>query len=222
AEATIHGADVQLIDGLINDCGRIIGEVKEKNGWFDMSTLKEPYRVEGKKTMGYEVAEQMGWTLPDAIVYPTGGGTGLVGMWKAFDEMDSFGWIGEKRPKMISVQAEGCCPIVTAFEKGERFAELHQNARTSASGLRVPAAVGDFIMLDLIRASGGTAIAVSDEEMIACAKEMAAKTGVFAAPEGGATLAGYKRLIASGYLKPGDQVVLFNTGSGVKYLEALG
>ncbi len=221
-EAQMHGADVRLIDGLINDCGRMIGEMKEREGWFDMSTLKEPYRVEGKKTMGYEIAEQMDWTLPDAIVYPTGGGTGLVGMWKAFDEMESFGWIGSDRPKMISVQANGCCPIVTAFENGERFAQLHENAHTSASGLRVPVAVGDFIMLDLVRASGGTAVAVSDDDMVACAKEIAAKTGVFACPEGGATLAAYRRLVASGFLKPAEKTVLFNTGSGVKYLEALG
>ncbi|MCH7903111.1 MAG: threonine synthase [Armatimonadetes bacterium] len=221
-EAQMHGADVQLIDGLINDCGRMIAEVKEERGWFDVSTLKEPYRIEGKKTMGYEIAEQMSWSLPDAIIYPTGGGTGLIGMWKAFDEMERMEWIGSKRPKMISVQATGCCPIVTAFEKGERFAELHENAHTVASGLRVPAAVGDFIMLDLIRASGGTAIAVTDEEMISCAREIAAKTGVFACPEGGATLAAYRRLIDNGFLKESDQTVLFNTGSGVKYLEALG
>lgn len=221
-EARIHGADVRLIDGLINDCGRMIGELKEKEGWFDMSTLKEPYRVEGKKTMGYEIAEQFDWELPDAIIYPTGGGTGLVGMWKAFEEMESFGWIGSKRPKMVSVQAEGCCPIVTAFDAGERFATLHENAHTSASGLRVPVAVGDFIMLDLIRASGGTALSVSDAEMVACAKEISSQTGVFACPEGGATLAAYRRLIASGFLGVDESVVLFNTGSGVKYLEALG
>ena len=221
-EAQMHGANVRLVDGLINDCGRMVGELKDAEGWFDMSTLKEPYRVEGKKTMGYEVAEQMDWVLPDAIVYPTGGGTGLVGMWKAFEEMESFGWIGSKRPKMVSVQATGCCPIVTAFEKGERFATLHENAHTSASGLRVPAAVGDFIMLDLIRASGGTAIAVTDDEMVSCAKEIAAQTGVFACPEGGATLAAYRRLLSSAFLSPDESVVLFNTGSGVKYLEALG
>lgn len=220
-EAQTHGANVRLIDGLINDCGRMIGEVKDERGWFDVSTLKEPYRIEGKKTMGYEIAEQMSWSLPDALIYPTGGGTGLVGMWKAFDEMERLGWIGSDRPKMISVQATGCCPIVTAFNAGERFATLHENAHTAASGLRVPAAVGDFIMLDLIRASGGTAIAVSDEEMIACAREIASKTGVFAAPEGGATLAAYRLLLASGFLKETDQTVLFNTGSGVKYLEAL-
>lgn len=221
AECRCHGADVRLIDGLINDCAAEIGKLKDANGWFDMSTLKEPYRVEGKKTMGYELAEQMEWTLPDVIIYPTGGGTGLIGMGKAFDEMERMGWIGPARPRMVSVQAEGCAPIATAFERGERFAELFPNAHTAASGLRVPKAIGDFIMLDLIRATGGTALTVSDGEMISAAKEMAAKTGVFAAPEGGATLAAARRLRESGWLKDSDRVVLFNTGSGVKYLEAL-
>jgi threonine synthase len=172
--------------------------------------------------MGYEVAEQMDWRLPDAIIYPTGGGTGLVGMWKAFDEMERMGWIGAERPKMISVQAEGCAPIVTAFNNGERFAAEFPNAHTAASGLRVPRAIADFVMLDLIRASKGTALTVSDDEMIAAAKEMAAKIGVFAAPEGGATLVAARKLTESGFLKPSDTVVLFNTGSGLKYLEALG
>lgn len=215
------GADVRLIDGLITDCAAEIGRLKEQEGWFDLSTLKEPYRVEGKKTMGYELAEQMGWTLPDAIIYPTGGGTGLVGMWKAFDEMERLGWIGSARPKMISVQAEGCAPIATAFANDERFATEFPNAHTAASGLRVPRAIGDFIMLDLIRASGGTAITVSDEAMIAAAKEMSAKTGVFAAPEGGATLVAARVLLEQGFLNASETVVLFNTGSGVKYLEAL-
>ncbi len=220
-EAQCHGAEVVLIDGLITDCAAEIGRLKEERGWFDLSTLKEPYRVEGKKTMGYELAEQMEWGLPDAIIYPTGGGTGLVGMWKAFGEMERMGWIGSERPKMISVQSTGCAPIVRAFEQGERFAEMFENAATKASGLRVPKAVGDFIMLDLIRESGGTAIAISDEEMISAAREIAAKTGVFAAPEGGATLAAYRRLRESGLISPNDRTVLFNTGSGVKYLEAL-
>jgi len=220
-ECQCHGADVRLIDGLINDCAAEIAKVRDQEGWFDMSTLKEPYRAEGKKTMGYELAEQMDWRLPDAIVYPAGGGTGLVGMWKAFDEMERMGWIGPERPKMVAVQAEGCAPIVTAYDRGERFAELFPNAHTAASGLRVPKAVGDFIMLDLIRASGGTAVTVSDEEMISAAKEMARKTGVFAAPEGGATLAAAKGLRDQGFLKEDDDLVLFNTGSGVKYLEAL-
>jgi len=221
-EAQIHGADVRLIDGLINDCAAEIAKLKDAEGWFDMSTLKEPYRAEGKKTMGYELAEQLDWRLPDVVVYPAGGGTGLVGMEKAFDEMERMGWIGSARPRMVAVQAEGCAPIVTAFDKGERFAELFPNAHTAASGLRVPKAVGDFIMLDLIARTGGTALTVSDEEMIAAAKEIASKTGVFAAPEGGATLAAANRLREQGWIREDDLVVLFNTGSGVKYLEALG
>jgi threonine synthase len=220
-EAQTHGANVRLIDGLITDCAAEIAKVKEANGWFDMSTLKEPYRAEGKKTMGYEIAEQMDWRLPDVIVYPTGGGTGLVGMQKAFDEMERMGWIGAARPRMVSVQAEGCAPIATAFERGERFADLFPNAHTAASGLRVPRAVGDFIMLDWIRATSGTVITVSDEEMIGAAREMARLTGVFAAPEGGATLAAAQRLRDSGWIRESDVVVLFNTGSGVKYIEAL-
>jgi threonine synthase len=221
-ECQALGARVTLVDGLITDCAAEIARRKEAEGWFDMSTLKEPYRAEGKKTMGYELAEQMDWRLPDAIVYPTGGGTGLVGMWKAFDEMQRMGWIGPERPRMISVQAEGCAPIVRAFHSGERFAGEFENARTAASGLRVPRAIADFVMLDLIRESGGTAIAVSDEEMIAGAREISAKTGVFACPEGGATLAAARKLTESGTLKPADVVVLFNTGSGLKYLEAFG
>jgi threonine synthase len=220
-ECRIHGARVHLIDGLITDCAAELARRRADEGYFDMSTLKEPYRVEGKKTMGYELAEQMEWRLPDAIIYPTGGGTGLVGMWKAFDEMERLGWIGAARPKMISVQATGCQPIVRAFEAGERFAAEHKNAHTRAAGLRVPRAVGDFIMLDLIRASGGTAIAVDDDELIACAQEMSRKTGIFACPEGGATLAAARRLTDSGFLKGDDVVVLFNTGSGVKYLDVL-
>jgi len=220
-EAQMHGAQVFLIDGLINDCAAEIGRRKEQEGWFDMSTLKEPYRVEGKKTMGYELAEQLDWQLPDVIVYPTGGGTGLVGMAKAFDEMEALGWIGSKRPRFVSVQAEGCAPIATAFLNGERFAELFPNAHTSASGLRVPKAIGDFIMLDMLRAQHGTAVTVTDEEMVAGAKEIARKTGIFAAPEGGATLAAAQHLLKTGWIKEEDQVVLFNTGSGVKYLEAL-
>jgi threonine synthase len=221
-ECRCLGADVHLIDGLITDCAAEIAKVKEERGWFDLSTLKEPYRAEGKKTMGYEIAEQMDWSLPDVVIYPTGGGTGLVGMWKAFDEMERMGWIGSKRPKMVSVQAEGCAPIATAYAAGERFATEFPNAHTAASGLRVPRAIADFIMLDLIRASGGTALTVSDEEMIAAAKEMGAKTGIFAAPEGGATLAAARKLLQSGFLKESDTTVLFCTGSGVKYLEAMG
>ncbi len=221
-ECKALGANVILIDGLITDCAaEIQRQIGEGAPWFDMSTLKEPYRVEGKKTMGYELFEQLG-RLPDAIIYPTGGGTGLVGMWKAFGEMEQLGWISSDRPKMISVQTEGCCPLVNAFMLGERFAIEHQNAQTVASGLRVPRAIGDFIILDLIRASGGTAIAIPDDEMIRTAKEIGRSTGVFACPEGGATLAAYRRLIGSGFLSSGETVVLFNTGSGTKYLEAMG
>ncbi len=213
------GAHVTLIDGLITDCGKIVAERKDAEGWFDVSTLKEPYRVEGKKTMGYELGEQLNWTLPDVILYPTGGGTGLIGMWKAFDEMEKMGWIGEKRPKMISVQATGCAPIVTAFEKGERFAAEFPNAHTSASGLRVPKAIGDFLIIDAIRASNGTAIAVTDEELIAAVKEIGASEGLFTAPEGAACLPALKKLIEMDFVKEGETVVIFNTGAGVKYLE---
>lgn len=219
-ECEMLGAHVTLIDGLITDCGAEIARRKDAEGWFDMSTLKEPYRVEGKKTMGYEIAEQMEWHLPDAIVYPTGGGTGLVGMAKAFDEMERLGWIDSRRPKMISVQAAGCAPIARAYHAGERFATEFENAHTTASGLRVPKAVGDFIMLDLIRATGGTAITVTDDEMVAATRELGLATGIFAAPEGGAVLAAAQKLTESGFLKATDCVVLFNTGSGLKYLEA--
>lgn len=224
-ECRSYGAFVKLIKGLITDCGvevrKLIDANKgdKNNAIFDLSTLKEPYRVEGKKTMGYEVAEQMDWRLPDIFIYPTGGGTGLIGMWKAFGEMERLGWIGSERPRMVSVQAEGCAPIVTAFENGERFAEEFPNAQTTASGLRVPKAIGDFIMLDLIRASGGTALTVSDAEMVQAQKEMAAATGVFPAPEGGATLVAAQKLSESGYIRPSDTVVLFNTGSGLKYIQ---
>src|SRR6185369_2349373 len=214
------GAHVTLMDGLITDCGAEVAKRKEAEGWFDVSTLKEPYRVEGKKTLGYEIAEQSAWTLPDVIVYPTGGGTGLVGMWKAFDEMQKLGWIGEKRPRMISVQAAGCAPIVRAFEKGERFAEEFPNATTIASGLRVPKAIGDFLILDAIRASDGLAITVTDEELIAGARELARREGIFAAPEGGACLPALRKLIERGKIKPTEREILFNTGSGIKYLDA--
>lgn len=214
------GAHVTLVDGLITDCGKIVAERKEAEGWFDVSTLKEPYRVEGKKTMGYELAEQLNWELPDVILYPTGGGTGLIGMWKAFDEMEQMGWIDSKRPKMISVQSTTCAPIVRAFEKGERFADEFENAATVASGLRVPKAIGDFLILDAIRASGGTAIAVTDEELVSAVKEIGAAEGVFAAPEGAACLPALRKLIADGFVNEGETVVLFNTGAGVKYLEA--
>lgn len=215
------GAHVYLVDGLINDCAAKLAEEKANLGLFELSTLKEPYRIEGKKTMGYEIALQLGWKLPDAIIYPTGGGTGLVGMWKAFDEMERMGWIDGKRPKMISVQASGCATLQAAFDRGERFAELFPNASTVASGLRVPKAIGDFILLDLIRASGGAVVNVPDEELMRRSLEIARKTGINAAPEGGATLAAYWKLRAAGHLRDEDQVVLFNTGSGVKYAEAI-
>ena len=213
------GAHVTLIDGLIPDCGRIVAERKEAEGWFDVSTLKEPYRVEGKKTMGYELFEQMR-ELPDVIVYPTGGGTGLIGMWKAFDEMERLGWIDSKRPRMVTVQSATCAPIVRAFENGERFAGEFENASTVASGLRVPKAIGDFLILDAIRASGGTALSVTDEELIAAVAEIGAAEGIFAAPEGAACLPALRKLISDGFIQAGESVVLFNTGAGVKYLEA--
>jgi threonine synthase len=219
-ECEVTGANVTLIDGLITDCGAEVARRKEAEGWFDVSTLKEPYRVEGKKTLGYELAEQGAWTLPDVIIYPTGGGTGLVGMWKAFDEMQELGWIDEKRPRMISVQAAGCAPIVRAFEKGDRHAEEFPNAATIASGLRVPKAIGVFLILDAIRESQGAAIAVTDEELIAGAREVARREGIFAAPEGGACVPALRKLIDRGKIKLGERVVLFNTGSGIKYLDA--
>ena len=216
------GAHVTLLNGLITDCGAEVAKRKQIEGWFDVSTLKEPYRAEGKKTLGYELAEQLNWTLPDAILYPTGGGTGLIGMWKAFDEMQKLGWIDERRPRMFTVQATGCQPIVRAFDAGERFAAEHLNAHTKASGLRVPKAIGDFIMLDALRASKGGAIAVSDEEMISCTKEMGAAEGVFPAPEGAACLAAMKTLLATNRIKRSDTIVLFNTSTGLKYLECYG
>ncbi|HEX7956268.1 MAG TPA: threonine synthase [Pyrinomonadaceae bacterium] len=216
------GAHVTLLDGLITDCGAEVARRKEREGWFDVSTLKEPYRVEGKKTLGYELAEQFGWELPDVVVYPTGGGTGLVGMWKAFEEMEAMGWIGGKRPRMVTVQSEGCAPIVRAFEAGERFAPEFENAETVASGLRVPKAVGDFLILDALRASDGAAVAVSDAELLAAVGEMGAAEGLFVAPEGAACLPALRQLLGRGEVSAGDRVVLFNTGAGVKYLESFG
>ena len=214
------GAQVTLMDGLITDCGAEVARRKDAEGWFDVSTLKEPYRIEGKKTMGYELAEQFDWELPDVIIYPTGGGTGLIGMWKAFEEMEQMGWIGSKRPRMVTVQAAGCAPIVLAFEDGKRFADEFPNAHTTASGLRVPRAIGDFLILDALRASGGTAIAVTDEELIEATKEIGAAEGIFCAPEGAACLPALQKLMSGGAVKSGDRVVLFNTGSGVKYVES--
>lgn len=215
------GAHVTLIDGLISDCGRVVAERKETEGWFDVSTLKEPYRVEGKKTMGYELAEQLGWELPDAILYPTGGGTGLIGMWKAFAEMEQMGWIGCRRPRMFVVQAEGCAPIVRAFKSGSPSGMEIASAHTVASGLRVPRAIGDFIVLDILRQSGGNAVAVTDEELLSAIKQIGASEGIFVAPEGGACLPALKQLIAQGKISRDERVVLFNTGSGLKYLDIL-
>ncbi len=213
------GANVTLVDGLITDCGKIVAERKDAEGWFDVSTLKEPYRVEGKKTMGYELAEQFDWNLPDVILYPTGGGTGLIGMWKAFDEMEQMGLIDAKRPRMVSVQSIGCAPIVKAFHDGERFAEEFPNAHTQASGLRVPKAIGDFLILDALRESGGTAIAVSDEDLINAVKEIGAAEGLFCAPEGAACLPALRVMIEQNLVAENETVVIFNTGAGVKYLE---
>lgn len=218
-ECTAIGANVTLVDGLITDCAREVAKRSEAEGWFDLSTLKEPYRVEGKKTLGYEIAEQFRWQLPDVILYPTGGGTGLVGMWKAFDEMEQMGWINSRRPRMVAVQAAGCSPIVAAFERGERFASPHLNASTIASGLRVPKAIGDFLILDAIRESHGTALSITDTEMIQAVRDVGAAEGLFVAPESGACCAAAGKLARSGWIRPDETIVLFNTGTGIKYLE---
>ncbi len=220
AEIRALGADLQLLDGLISDCGAVVRRRAERDGWWDLSTLKEPYRVEGKKTMGYELFEQLGGRLPDAVVYPTGGGTGLIGMWKAFAEMEELGWIGDARPKMFSVQASGCAPMVRAWERGLDEAEPWTDASTYAAGLRVPGAVGDFLILRAIRESGGAAVAVADREMERWVAVVGAATGVFGAPEGGATAAAVPKLREMGLIEHGDEVVLFNTGSGLKYVGA--
>jgi threonine synthase len=213
------GAQVTLIDGLITECGTEIAKRKKAEGWFDMSTLKEPYRVEGKKTLGYELAEQLDWHLPDVILYPTGGGTGLIGMWKAFDEMEVLGWIGEKRPRMFSVQATGCAPIVRAFQAGEKAAAEFPDAHTIASGLRVPKAIGDFLILKILRQSNGGAVDVDDEEMMRVTRQVGSSEGLFVAPEGAACFAALKSLLSSGKIASDERVVIFNTGSGIKYLD---
>jgi len=218
-ECEQYGAHVEMIDGLISDCGKIVAERKEQEGWFDISTLKEPYRVEGKKTMGYELAEQLNWELPDVIIYPTGGGTGIVGMWKAFDEMEKLGWIGSHRPKMISVQSEGCAPIIRAFEQGKDTADFFENPETSALGLRVPAAIGDFLILKAIRESNGYALTVSDKELMDNVKMIGKHEGIFSAPEGGATVATLPKLLDLDVIKPNDRIVLFITGGGLKYVD---
>jgi threonine synthase len=219
-ECKAFGARVTLVEGIISDCARMVSERAQTEGWFDVSTLKEPYRIEGKKTMGFEIAEQMNWELPDAIFYPTGGGVGIIGMWKAFDELERIGWIGAKRPKMIAVQAAGCQPVVRAYENGEPRSQFWENAQTVASGLRVPKPLGDFLILQAVRQSGGTAIAVSDAELLDAGIRLASEEGIFAAPEGAACVAALEKLLGAGFLKPDERIVLYNTGSGVKYPEA--
>jgi threonine synthase len=223
-ECEAYGAKVTLVDGLIGDCGRIVAERKDQEGWFEVSTLKEPYRIEGKKTMGYEVAEQLGWELPDAIFYPTGGGVGMIGMWKAFGELEAIGWLGPekrvRRPKMIAVQAEGCQPVVRAFREGAEYSRVWEGAATVASGLRVPKPLGDRLTLQAVRESGGTALAVSDSDLIDAGIRLAWEEGIFAAPDGAACIAAASRLIGEGFLKRDDRIVIYNTGSGLKYLEA--
>ena len=225
-ECDYYGAQVTLVDGLISDCARKVAELKEtfawsKDGWFDVSTTKEPYRVEGKKTMGYEVAEQLGWKIPQGIIYPTGGGVGLLGMWKAFDEMEQLGFIGPERPNMIGVQAAGCAPIVKAWDDGRASAEMWPNAATVAAGLRVPKPYGDYLILEILKKSGGLAIAVTDAEILEATRHWANTEGIFAAPEGAASLVAYRKLLAREFFSSDDTVVLFNTGSGLKYLDVL-
>jgi threonine synthase len=220
-EVRQYGAKLTLVDGLINDCGRMVAERKIAEGWFDVSTLKEPYRVEGKKTMGYEIAEQLNWYLPDVIIYPTGGGTGLIGMWKAFAELEALGWIGAARPRMVSVQASGCAPIVKAFDEGKAAAEPWYHGQTIASGLRVPQAVGDFLMLQAIRDSGGTALSVSDDDMLAEIPRAGKAEGIFFCPEGAACVAALRRLVERNWIKANDEVLIFNTASGLKYLDVV-
>jgi threonine synthase len=220
-ESETFGAHVTLVDGLISDCARLVAEKKEKEGWFDVSTLKEPYRVEGKKTMGYEVAEQLRWRMPQGILYPTGGGVGLLGMWKAFEEMEELGWIGAERPKMVCVQASGCAPIVKAWDEGHATSEMWKDAMTAAAGLRVPKPYGDYLILDILKKSGGIAISVTDGEIMEAVKHWARVEGIFAAPEGAAVLCGYQKLLAKGFFSLEDSVVLFNTGTGYKYLDVM-
>jgi threonine synthase len=220
-ECLYNGAHVELVDGLITDAGKRVAAGREAYGWFDLSTLKEPYRVEGKKTMGYEIAEQLDWELPDVIIYPTGGGTGLIGMWKSFDEMEALGWIDSHRPRLVSVQAAGCAPIVRAFHNGATHAEPWQNAATMAAGLRVPSAVGDALMLRALRDSEGMAVAVSEEAIVAGVRQLGQYEGIFACPEGGAALSGLRHLVEQGWVDREERVVLFNTGSALKYLDVL-
>lgn len=220
-EGAAYGAKVTLVDGLISDCARIVNERKEAEGWFDVSTLKEPYRVEGKKTMGYELVEQNGWQYPDAVFYPTGGGVGLIGMWKAFEEMETLGWVSGKRPRMIAVQAAGCAPVARAFDEGSDVSTMWKNAHTFAAGLRVPKPYGDRQILQIVRESGGLAVAMTDEEIFASLKDWAAEEGILLSPEGATATAAYDHLLRTGFLKATDRVVLFNTGSGNKYTDVL-
>jgi len=218
-ETRAYGAKVEMVEGLITDAGRVCAGLAREHGWYECATLKEPYRVEGKKTMGYELAEQLDWTLPDVILYPTGGGTGLIGMWKAFEELEALGLIGSKRPRMVAVQAEGCAPIVKAHEEGRPDAPPWPNATTHAHGLRVPKALGDFLILRAVKQSGGTAVAVSEAELVQGTKDLCATEGLFAAPEGGACVAALRKLLTSGLVSPEESVVVFNTGTGFKYVE---
>jgi threonine synthase len=221
-ECRAYGAKLTLVDGLSSDCGRMVAERKEAEGWFDVSTLKEPYRVEGKKTMGYELVEQLGWTYPDAVFYPTGGGVGLIGMWKAFEEMEELGWVSGRRPKMIAVQAAGCAPVVRAFEAGDPASRFWQDAHTDAPGLRVPKPYGDYLILQILRESGGTAVALSDEAIFASLGEWARHEGMLLCPEGATATAGYDHLISARFLSESDRVVIFDTGSGNKYTDVIG
>jgi threonine synthase len=222
-EAVAYGAKVTLVDGLISDCARMVAERKQEEGWFDISTLKEPFRIEGKKTMGYELVEQLGWEYPDAVFYPTGGGVGLIGMWKAFEELEQLGWVKPgKRPRMIAVQASRCAPVVRAFEEGAEVSQMWENAATFAAGLRVPKPYGDAIMLKILRDSGGVALAQTDEQILTSILDWARNEGIFLSPEGAAATAAYDRLLETGFLKPTDHVVLFNTGAGLKYTDVTG
>jgi threonine synthase len=221
-ECLAYGAHLNLVDGLISDCGRMVAELKAAEGWFDISTLKEPFRVEGKKTMGYELVEQLGWQYPDAVFYPTGGGVGMIGMWKAFEELEQLGWVTGRRPRMIAVQADSCAPVVRAFEQGEKICRMWQDAHTFASGLRVPKPYGDGIILEILRESGGLAVALSDEAIFASLQDWAEHEGLLLSPEGAAATAAYDHLLATGFLSPNDRVVVFNTGSGNKYTDVIG
>jgi threonine synthase len=221
-EAVAYGSHVTLVNGLISDCARMVAELKQQEGWFDVSTLKEPFRVEGKKTMGYELVEQLGWEYPDAVFYPTGGGVGLIGMWKAFEELEQLGWVKPgKRPRMIAAQASGCAPVARAYDAGAKASQMWQDASTFASGLRVPKPYGDYIILDILRESGGVALALTDEEILASILDWARNEGILLSPEGASVTAAYDKLLASGFLKPSDRVVLFNTGSGLKYADVI-